>query len=647
MTVRNGSEMPDTALDVITIGRASIDLYGQQIGSRLEDVSSFAKSIGGCPANIAVGTARLGLKSALLTRVGAEQLGGFVREQLAREGVSTRGITVDPTRLTALAILSVENDKTFPLLFYRDNCADMALCEDDVDEAFIRSALAIVVTGTHFARPSTDAAQRKAMRIAREHGGKVVFDIDYRPNLWGLAGHAAGEQRYIKSDKVSAHLRTVLADCDLVVGTEEEVLIASGADDLLTALKTIRALTPAVIVLKRGPMGCIVYDGPISDDVEAGIVGRGFPIEVYNVLGAGDAFMSGFLRGWLGGESFETAATWANACGAFAVSRLLCSPESPTFTELQFFLEHGSRYHALRKDPALNHVHWATTRRIGDIPTLMALACDHRVQFEQMADEIGAPRERIGAFKRLAVRAAAVVAGGRPGYGMLLDEKYGREALFDAAGHGFSWIGRPVELPGSRPLRFEFSQDMGSQLVEWPLAHTVKCLAFYHPDDPEPLKAQQRDKLLALFDAARKVGRELLVEIIAGKHGSLEEDTLARALGELYALGIRPDWWKLEPQTSAAAWRKVEAVIEANDPWCRGIVLLGLEAPLDELEKAFAATADIRSVKGFAVGRSIFAEAARAWLSGTMSDEDAVADMAQRFSALTSAWQAVCGGKAA
>ena len=125
-------------------------------------------------------------------------------------------------------------------------------------------------------------------------------------------------------------------------------------------------------------MGCIVYDGPISDDLEDGIVGKGFPIEVYNVLGAGDAFMSGFLRGWLGGESLETAATWANACGAFAVSRLLCSPEYPTWEELQFFLKNGSKHQALRKDEAINHIHWATTRR-RDMPSLMALACDHRV----------------------------------------------------------------------------------------------------------------------------------------------------------------------------------------------------------------------------------------------------------------------------
>lgn len=633
-------------LDVITIGRASVDLYGQQSGSRLEDVASFAKSVGGCPANIAIGTARLGLRSALLTRVGDEHMGRYIREQMLREGVSDRGIVTDKERLTALVLLSVENDKTFPLIFYRENCADMALSEADVDPAFITSARAIVVTGTHFSRPNTDAAQRKAMKLVKEAGGKVVFDIDYRPNLWGLAGHAAGESRYIASDKVSNHIKGVLGDCDLIVGTEEEVMIASGEGELLAALKTIRSLSDATIVLKRGPMGCIVYDGAISDDLEAGIVGKGFPIEVYNVLGAGDAFMSGFLRGWLGGESLATAATWANACGAFAVSRLLCSPEIPTFDELQFFLKNGSKQRALRKDEAINHIHWATTRR-HEIPSMMALACDHRIQLEDIAARTGADPQRVRDFKVLAVQAAAKVADGRDGYGMLIDEKFGREAMFEFARHPFSWMGRPVELPGSRPLRFEFSQDIGSQLVEWPVEHCIKCLCFYHPDDPAELKAEQQQKLRTLFEAARKVGRELLIEIIAGKHGTLDENTIPRALEELYALGIKPDWWKLEPQASAAAWQKIEAVITTNDPYCRGVVLLGLEAPLAELEVAFAATSDASIVKGFAVGRSIFAHAAEEWMAGRMDDQAAVDDMARRFEQLTKAWLAARDRRAA
>ncbi|TGU94881.1 5-dehydro-2-deoxygluconokinase [Mesorhizobium sp. M00.F.Ca.ET.151.01.1.1] len=633
-------------LDVITIGRASVDLYGQQIGSRLEDITSFAKSVGGCPANISVGTARLGLRSALLTRVGDEQMGRFIREQLKREGVNTEGLKTDKERLTALVLLSVESEGVSPMIFYRSDCADMALSEEDIDEAFIASARAIVVTGTHFSRPNSDAAQRKAIRIMKAKGGKVVFDIDYRPNLWGLAGHAEGFERYVKSDRVSAQLKTVLPDCDLIVGTEEEIMIASGADDCLSALKTIRALSSATIVLKRGAMGCIVYDGPISDDLEDGIVGEGFPIEIYNVLGAGDAFMSGLLRGWLGGESFKTAATWANACGAFAVSRLLCAPEYPTFEELQFFLKNGSKHRALRKDEAINHIHWATTRR-RDIPSLMALACDHRVQLEDVAAKTGANPVRIRDFKVLAVKAAAKVAAGRDGYGMLIDEKHGREAMFEFARHPFAWLGRPVELPGSRPLRFEFSQDIGSQLTEWPVDHCIKCLCFYHPDDPAELKEEQQQKLRALFEAARKVGRELLIEIIAGKHGKLDDTTIPRALEELYALGIKPDWWKLEPQASSGAWAKIEAVILKHDPWCRGIVLLGLEAPQDELEAAFAATAKAPIVKGFAVGRTIFVHAAEQWLAGKMSDDEAVADMASRFEQLTEAWLAARGRKAA
>jgi 5-dehydro-2-deoxygluconokinase len=624
------------ALDVITVGRCSVDLYGQQIGSRLEDITSFAKSVGGCPSNIAIGTARLGLKSAVITRVGDEQMGRYVLEQMGREGVSTQGITTDPQRLTSLVLLSVENDKTFPLIFYRDNCADSALCEADIDEKFVASSAALLVTGTHFARPLNDAAQRKAMKIAKANSRKICFDIDYRPNLWGLAGHGAGEERYIKSDHVSEHIKTVLPDCDLIVGTEEEVHIAAGSEDTLSALKTIRSLSSATIVLKRGPMGCVVYPAAIPNRLEDGIVGQGFPIEVYNVLGAGDAFFSGFLRGWLKNEPLETCATYANACGAFAVSRLLCSPEIPTWDELQYFLKHGSPHKALRKDEAINHVHWATTRR-EQAPKLLALAIDHRIQLEAIADKAGASRERIAPFKRLAIAAIGKVAKGQMGFGTLLDDTYGRDAMFDAAKLGL-WVARPLELPGSRPLRFEFTQDVGARLVEWPVTHTIKCLAFYHPDDPAELKTEQSQKLRTLYEAARKVGRELLVEIICGKHGSVKDDTVSRALADLYALGIKPDWWKLEPQANTTAWGNIEKVIKANDSYCRGIVLLGLDAPEEELARAFATAAGHSTVKGFAVGRTIFSSAAESWLAGKIDDTKATSEMAERFANLVNVW---------
>ncbi len=631
------------SLDVIAIGRSSVDLYGAQVGGRLEDMASFSKAVGGCPTNIAVGTARLGLRSGLVTRVGDEHMGRFIREQLIREGVDTAGVHIDPDRLTSLVLLGIRDEKRFPLIFYRDNCADSAIDTSDIDEGYIASAGAIVVTGTHFARQNTAAAQRLAMRHAKAHGRKVILDVDYRPNLWGLAGHGAGEERFIASDAVSAHLAPVLADCDVIVGTEEELMIAGGVEEPLAAVRAIRALAPeALILCKRGPMGCVAFDAAIPDEIDAGIKGPGFPVEVYNVLGAGDAFMSGFLRGYLRGEPIETALAYANACGAFAVSRLLCSAEYPSWDELQHFLRHGPATKQVRYDKALNDLHWATTRdgrtREAAHPTsIMAFAIDHRMQLEAMADETGASRDRIRDLKVLAVEAAARVAGGRPGFGMLIDGTYGREALFRAADQPF-WIGRPVELPGSRPLDIDGGGSLAAKLIEWPVDHCVKCLCFMRPDDPADLQALQERELLRLQDASRTVGRELLVEIIAGKHGPLADDTVARVIARLYAIGIRPDWWKLEGQPTAAAWAAVAGTIREHDPLCRGIMLLGLDAPLDVLGAQFRLAAACDLVRGFAVGRSIFGDPARAWLGGGLSDQEVVARMAERFRGLVDIW---------
>ena len=674
-------------LDVIAIGRSSVDLYGQQIGGRLEDMASFAKSVGGSPTNTAIGASRLGLEAGLVTAVGDEHFGRFIREQLIREGVDTRGVKTDPRRLTALVALGVQDDRRFPLIFYRENCADMGLVEDDIDESYIASAKAVCLSGTHFSTASTDAMNRKAIRAAKAAGRLVAFDIDYRPNLWGLAGHGAGEERYIRSDTVTAHLQTIAPHCDLIVGTEEELHILGGCQDTLEALHAMRALTAATLVCKRGPMGCVVFPGAIPASLEDGVKGPGFPVEVYNVLGAGDAFMAGFLRGWLRDEPLENACAYANACGAFAVSRLLCSPEYPTWDELQHFLAHGSATPRLRLDPALGHIHWATTRRPAPA-TLKALAIDHRWQLETMADRLGAPPERIAAFKRLAARAVTQVAaresplpegeslpsgsdprvetakavrvrgsglfteGATPhpvrafrrdstspsgrGFGLLLDGGHGREALFEAAEHGL-WIARPVEKPGSRPLAFE-TPDLGSHLAEWPVTHTVKCLCFYHPEDPAELKERQEAALRAVHDACRTAGRELMLEIISSKHGPTTDRTTADVLARLYGLGLKPDWWKLEPQTSADGWRAVESAIEAGDPYCRGVVLLGLEAPESQLVAAFALAAQSPVAKGFAIGRTIFAEAAEKWLAGSIPDEEAVAEMAARFGRLCQAW---------
>lgn len=624
-------------LDVITIGRSSVDLYGAQVGGRLEDMASFNKYIGGSPTNIAAGAARLGLRSALITRVGDEHMGRFIREELQREGVDVRGVKTDPERLTALVLLGIRDQEQFPLIFYRENCADMALCEDDIDPAFIAEARCVCATGTHLSHPRTETAVLKALRLARESGAKTALDIDYRPNLWGLAGHDAGESRYIESERVTAKLQKTLPLFDLIVGTEEEFHIAGGSTDTIKALRAVRRLTDAVLVCKRGPMGASAFTGEIPDTLDEGIMGQHFPIEVFNVLGAGDGFMAGLLKGWLSGEDWSTTLNYANACGAFAVSRHGCTPAYPSWEELRYFFRTGIRNPALRKDEELEQVHWATTRK-GDWSEMRVFAFDHRMQLENMADDAGVPHERIGKFKVLCLEAVRQVAAGQHGYGILCDGRLGREALFRAAGSGL-WIGRPVELPGSRPLKLEaeLGPDFGG-LVEWPLEHVVKVLCFYHPDDDAEMKERQENVVQRLFSAARRNRLEMLLEIIPSKVRPVDERTTAAVIERFYEIGVYPDWWKLEPMTSEEAWENACEAITRNDPYCRGIVLLGLDAPAEELERSFEVAAGFDLVRGFAVGRTIFAEAARRWLKGEMSDEEAIATMAANYRNLCEVW---------
>ena len=625
------------SLDLVAIGRAGVDLYGQQVGGRLEDMSSFAKYVGGSPTNTAIGLARLGLRPALLTRVGADHMGRFITEQLVREGVDTRAVHTDPHRLTALAILGIRDREHFPLLFYRENCADMALEAQDVDEELISAASAILINGTHLSTDTVFAACRKAIDIAHASGGKVVLDIDYRPVLWGLTDKDMGENRYVASGGVTNRLQEVAALCDLIVGTEEEFHILGGTAATAQALANVRARTSALLVCKLGADGCVAFPDRVSEDLSNGVKVDGFPVEIFNVLGAGDAFMAGFLSGWLRDEPLEQCCTLANACGAIVVSRHGCAPAMPTAPELMEFLSRKDLPFRLRDDDALSHLHWGTTRR--NAPgEMMVLAIDHRSQFEELARDTGRSEEDISRFKRLAFNALDSVAAQDASFGMIIDDRFGFDVLAEAAEH-FYWIARPIETPKSRPLEFEGCDDVGLELGTWPVTHVVKCLAHYDVSDEAELRERQERQLRRLFAACRETGHELLLEIIAPADARVDDESTAAALRRLYELGIRPDWWKLEPTACERTWQSIVDLVEEQDPLCRGIVLLGLSAPIEELVTSFRIAAQFQAVKGFAVGRTVFQNVAREWFSGRITDTDAVEAMAARLRTLVDAWR--------
>ncbi|MCG3469100.1 5-dehydro-2-deoxygluconokinase [Xenorhabdus bovienii] len=624
--------------DVICMGRIAVDLYGQQIGTRLEDMGSFSKYLGGSSGNVAYGTARQGLKSSMLARVGDEHMGRFLREELQRVGCDTSHLITDKERLTALVLLGIKDNETFPLIFYRDNCADMAITRNDFSEDYIASARCLAITGTHLSHPQTRDAVLTALQYARRNGIKTAIDIDYRPVLWGLTSLGDGETRYIASEQVTAQLQEVLPQFDLIVGTEEEFHIAGGSTDTVEALRCVRALTEATLVCKRGALGCSVFNASIPDTLDEGITIQGVRVEVLNVLGAGDAFMSGLLRGYLNNESWEQACIYANACGALVVSRHGCAPAMPDKIELDNYLARAKDVLRPDLDVHLNHLH-RISRRHKQWEELCVMAFDHRIQFVEMARKVNASLERIPQLKKLLFRASQEViaeAHLEGQAGILCDSTFGQDVLNSATGKGL-WIGRPIELPGSRPLCLEHG-DIGSQLVSWPLEHIVKCLVFFHPEDNHPLRLEQEKTVQEVYAACCQSGHELLLEVILPSDMTHSDEFYLRALQRFYNLGIKPDWWKLPPMQSAT-WDQIEALVVQRDCYCRGVVILGLDASEAILKASFNAAAGKSIVKGFAVGRTLFGQPSLKWLAGEIDDQTLILQIKTNYHNLISYWR--------
>ncbi len=629
----------DRRFDVLCLGRFAVDFYAQQVGARLEDVTSFAKYLGGSSANTAFGCARLGLRAGLISRIGDDAMGHFLVETIRAEGCDTSHVSVDPRRLTGGVVLGLKDRDTFPLIFLRENCADMAITDEDVAEDYIAQSKALLITGTHFSTEYIDGISQRALDRARANDVRTILDIDYRPVLWGLTKRGDGETRYVRSDGVTAHLQRILPKIDLAIGTIEEFNIAGGHADIIASLEAVRRVSQATLVVKRGPMGCAVIDGAIPRSLDEAFNGRGVTVEVLNVLGAGDAFSAGFLSGWLRGEDYDACARYANACGALVVSRHGCAPAMPTRVELDYFIANAERIPRPDRDATLTRLHRVTAPRAAR-DDLCVFAFDHRNPFFALAQQAGAGEERLPRLKRLLVEAVAETADARAlgaAAGILCDDRYGQNALNAATGRGW-WIGRPVELPGSNPVEFDRGRSVGTTLIGWPAEHVAKCLVFYHPDDAIATRLENEAQMRALYDAVQASGHELMLEIIPPRSLPRAPDTVLRAVKRIYNLGIYPEWWKLEPM-DAAQWGALDALIAQRDPHCRGVVLLGLSQPVDRLAQGFRDAAASRTCRGFAVGRTIFHDPARAWLAGEIDDAGLKAGVRATYEALIDAWR--------
>ncbi len=322
-------------VDLIAMGRVAVDLYATDMGSSLKDAQTFKKYLGGCAGNIAVGCARLGLKAWMFSCVGQDEMGAFIKEQLQVEGVGIELVREMPQHLTGLVLLGINPPHHFPLIFYRNDCADMQINATDISDEQLAQTKALLITGTGLSTVAMNATTHEVVQRARQAETQVILDLDYRPVLWGLTAKGNGEARYQASAEVSAVYQKILPLCDLIVGTAEEICIAGGEEHLNRAIAAIQQLTPAPIVLKQGEEGAQVIFS-----TQQQVHSKPFPVEVVNVLGAGDGFMAGLLSRLLQGASWEEATQYANAAGALVVTRHGCAPAIPFKEELAYFIAH-------------------------------------------------------------------------------------------------------------------------------------------------------------------------------------------------------------------------------------------------------------------------------------------------------------------
>lgn len=330
--------------DTLHVGRATIDFYSNEVGAPFVDIKTFAAYVGGSPTNICVGARRLGLKAAILTVLGEDPVGDFILNFLEKEGIETGFITRKPGYRTGATVLGIEPPDKFPMVYYRENPADIQLSIDDVLAAPIAESRVLQFAGTNLSREPSRSATLFAAELARKSGTEVVLDLDFRPDQWH------------DPRAFGVAIRSTLPLVDIAIGTEDEINAAMLTDvrqmslshsqvsdarvrgDVDNAIRALLSLGPKAFLQKRGAAGVRVHVARGNGQVEQ-IDAPGFPVEIYNILGAGDAFAAGFLYGYVRGCDWYESARLGNACGAIVVTQHGCANFMPTYDEVMAFVE--------------------------------------------------------------------------------------------------------------------------------------------------------------------------------------------------------------------------------------------------------------------------------------------------------------------
>lgn len=625
--------------DLLCLGRLGVDLYGEQDGTPLAAVQTFMKYVGGSAANVCVGVARLGLSTAMCSRVGDEALGQFVLDTLAHEGVDTTLVQRDPLHPTGVVALALYKRESFPRIFFYTESADISFQPEMVDWEIVDRTDAVLVTGSYLINPSLQTFTTAVAAAVRERGARVVLDVDYRPVLWGLVPVGSGNDMNTYSARVTQAYRQILPYCDLVVGTEEEISVAGGSNDIHEALKRIREMTDAAIVLKRGAKGAGVFDGPIPENLDEGIGAPAYTVEVLNNTGAGDAFLSGFLSRWLRNHPYRECVQSGNASGAIVVTRNGCTPAMPFADEQERFIAQGG----IRRpgdDAVMERMHRVGSRR----PTVpwRLLASLREDDLPIPSARAGISQEHIDHLRRLLWLALIQSTDDHRAVGILVDDRVDREILEEAVSQEV-FVARAIGADRTPAHHLDIALS-GIGLRGWHVdAVAVADLLIRSDPASEPARdavAGPWEPLARLGQICRSMEREMLVDLRLDGGTHIAADHLARQITAAYDAGIRPEYWIVPALSDSAQWSTIAELVLERDSSCRGYFVRTNRVATATDDAMFARSSEERAHRGVIPSDLYDPAVIKAWIGDTMSDDAFVkrvsADLDKFISSATS-----------
>ncbi len=581
--------------DIVVLGPSHVELCGQQQSSALKNMLSFEKKIGQGAPKIAVGLARLGAKAALISNLGEDAMGQFIQDSLVDETVDISQVRILSEMITPLVIKNTDN-RAAQTITYRNLPTTQAL---SLSESFLEKSRALLIVNEW---PTLNAIKK-----AKENHVKIIL----------LLGNL--QANHLNNDNVA-----LLAQCDVVIGTELDYVNLFSADNVDAALALLAEQTNAIRVVKH-EQACYVpsvchHSGFNTDHVKVNL----------------DACAMGFIAAWLQEKTLEQCCEYANACETL----MALNTESPSLDALTFFLNHQNQVVARSIQSAFfTNLCYSSVQKRLKRPLFLLNVGDHKL-WQKMAEPYGAKEDTISLAKQYINVAIESVFEDFPLAGIVFEDETALSQKNWST--KLSWLARSLEKPNEIPLQFNTDSELTSVLSHWPKHHVAKVSVTYHPDDRYSLRGQQEALLSQCHKVCRDTQHALLIDLLMPMNSLITAKTHAHIIQRFYELGIYPDYWQMSLPRDQRSWENIYAVIQESAPFCQGLFINAIFASQEQLPTLIEIAGKEKMCQGLVVGRALFQNTVEQWFAKKIDDQMLVQHFSDALRQVATLWYEKC-----